>query len=383
MPRARGQVRGQISLGKVFGIPLRLHYTWFIIFGLVTYSLIRYAVAQAYPVEQGIVLGVLTSALFFTSIITHELAHSIVAIRNDIPVREITLFVFGGVSQTTREATSSRAESLVAVVGPLTSLGLAGVFYGLHVLLAGTQQTLAASLMQWLALINVLLAVFNSIPAFPLDGGRLFRALLWHRMRNYRRATRIASRTGQVISFLFIAGGIALILFARAYWFSGLWFILIGWFLYDAARASYYKAMFRDTIGGLKVGQVTDYGCPSVDPDTNVSDLIQSHVLPSGRGCFFVTEGGALEGMVTLDGLKKVSRERWPVTSARDIMIPAGKLKTAPADQDVLIALQDMIEENTDHLAVSDSGRVVGVIHRDEVIRYLRTRSEFEPRTTS
>ncbi len=372
-------MRGQISLGKVFGIPLRLHYTWFIIFGLVTYSLVRYAVAQTYPVEQGVVLGVLASALFFISIITHELAHSIVAIRNDIPVREITLFVFGGVSQITREATSARAESLVAVVGPLTSLGLAGLFYGLHVLLAGTQQTLAASLMQWLALINVLLAVFNSIPAFPLDGGRLLRALLWHRTRNYRRATRIASRTGQVISFLFIAGGIGIILFVRAYWFSGLWFILIGWFLYDAARASYHQAMFRDAIGNLKVGQVTDYGCPSIHPDTNISDLIHGYVLPSGRRCFFVTEGETLEGMVTLQGLKKVSRERWSVTSARDIMIPTNKLKTATADQDVLTVLQDMVEENTDHLAVSNSGGVVGVIHRDEVIRYLRTRSEFEP----
>ncbi len=264
-------------------------------------------------------------------------------------------------------------------MGPLTSLGLAGLFYGLHVLLAGTQQTLATSLMQWLALINVLLAVFNSIPAFPLDGGRLFRALLWHKTGNYRRATRIASGTGQAISFLFIAGGIALMIFARALWFQGLWFILIGWFLYDAARASYHQAMFRDTMGSLKVGQVTDYGCPSVHPDTNISDLIQGYVLPTGRRCFFVTEGDELEGMVTLQGLKKVPRERWPVTPARDVMIPAAKLKTAPADQDVLAVLQDMVEENTDHLAVSDSGRVVGVIHRDEVIRYLRTRSEFEP----
>jgi Zn-dependent protease/predicted transcriptional regulator len=372
-------MRGQISLGKVFGIPLRLHYTWFIIFALVTYSLVRYAVAQTYPIEQGIILGIFTSALFFASIITHELAHSIVAIRNNIPVREITLFVFGGVSQITREAGSSRAESAVAIVGPLTSLGLAGAFYGVHLILAAGQQTLAAYLMQWLALINVLLAVFNLIPAFPLDGGRILRAVLWHRMHDYSRATRIAARTGQVIALLFIAGGIALMVFARAYWFSGLWFILIGWFLHDAARASHRQALFRDSIKGMTVQQVTDYGCPSVEPDTSIADLIQKHIMPTGRRCMLVTRGGIPEGMVTLEQLKKTSRELWPHTTVSDIMMPIGKLKTAHVDQDVLGVLQDMIEASVDHLPVSDGGRVVGVIHRDELVRYVRTRAEFLP----
>ena len=372
-------MRGQISLGKVFGIPLRLHYTWFIVFALVTYSLVRYAVAQTYPVEQGIILGIFTSALFFASIITHELAHSIVAIRNNIPVREITLFVFGGVSQITREASSSRAESTVAAVGPLTSLGLAGAFYGVYLILATVQQTLAAYLMQWLALINMLLAVFNLIPAFPLDGGRILRAVLWHRMGDYSRATRIAARTGQVISFVFIAGGIALMMFVRAYWFSGLWLILIGWFLHGAARASHRQALLRDSIGGITVRQVTDYGCPSVEPDTSIADLIQMHIMPTGRRCMLITRGGIPEGMVTLEQLKKTSRELWPHTTVSNIMIPIGNLKTAHADQDVLGVLQDMIEASIDHLAVSDGGEVVGVIHRDELIRYVRTRAEFVP----
>jgi len=369
-------VRGQISLGKVFGIPLKLHYTWFIIFALVTLSLVRYAVDQTYAIEQGIVLGILTSALFFTSIITHELAHSVVAIRNSIPVREITLFVFGGVSQITREATSSRAEFSVAIVGPLASLGMAGIFYGMHLLLSTTQQTLAADLTQWLALINVLLAVFNMIPAFPLDGGRILRALLWHRTRDYDSATRIAARTGQAISFVFIAVGIALVILARAYWFSGLWLILIAWFLHDAARASYRQASFRGSVGAITVREVTDYGCPTVHPETNVADLIQEHILPTGSSCFLVTRGDVPEGMVMLQQVKKTPRERWSVTSVSDIMVAIGKLKTASIDQDALSVLQDMVEESMDHLPVSDGDRVVGVIHRDEVIRYLRTRAE-------
>jgi len=370
-------MRGQISLGKVFGIPLRLHYTWFIIFTLVTYSLVRYAVGQAYPIEQGIILGILTSVLFFASIITHELAHSVLAIRNNIPVREITLFVFGGVSQITKDATSPRAEFSVAVVGPLTSLAMAGIFYGLHLLLAGTQQTLAASLMQWLALINVVLALFNSIPGFPLDGGRIFRALVWQRTRDYHRATRIAARVGQGIAYVFIAGGITLMIFARASWFSGLWFILIGWFLHDAARASYKQVLLRDALVGITARQVTDYGCPLIPPDMNLGDVVQRYILPTGRSSLLVTRGRELEGMVTLQHIKKIPRARWPVTSVKDIMTQAGKLKVAHADQDVLSVLQDMEGESANHIPVTEGGSVVGVIDREELIRFLRTRTAF------
>ena len=208
---------GNISVGRVLGIPLRLHYTWFIIFAWVTLSLVLNPwVEPPYPpLEQRIVLGVLTSLLFFASIVIHELAHSILAIRNNIPVREITLFVFGGVSQITREATHPRAELSIAVIGPLTSLALAGIFYGLHFLLAGIQQDLAAILMLWLAWINVVLALFNLIPGFPLDGGRVFRALMWRRTGDYQKATHIASNVGQGIAYALMAGGFALIVFAR------------------------------------------------------------------------------------------------------------------------------------------------------------------------
>ena len=249
-------MRGNISLGRVFGIPLRLHYTWFIIFAWVTFLLVFSDVGQTYPIEQRIILGILTSLLFFASIVTHELAHSILAIRNNIPVKEITLFVFGGVSQITKEATHPRAELLIAIVGPLTSLALAGIFYGLHLLLAGTQQILAASLMQWLALINVILAVFNLIPGFPLDGGRIFRALVWHRTHDYHRATRIATKVGQGIAYAFMAVGIASIFAPLLSWFNGLLLIFIGWFLRDAARASYQQVLLRDALTGITARQV-------------------------------------------------------------------------------------------------------------------------------
>jgi Zn-dependent protease/CBS domain-containing protein len=374
-------MRGNISLGRVFGIPLRLHYTWFIIFALVTFSLVFSVVDQTYPLEQRIILGILTSLLFFASIITHELAHSILAIRNNIPVKEITLFVFGGVSQITKEATSPRAELTIAIVGPLTSLALAGIFYGLHLLLAGTQQILAASLMWWLALINVILAVFNLIPGFPLDGGRIFRALVWQKTHDYHKATRIATKVGQGIAYAFIAGGIALI-FALQLWFNGMWLIFIGWFLSDAARASYQQLLLRDALIGITARQVTDYGCPLIPPNLNLTELVQQHILPTGRSCFLISRGAELEGMVTQQQIKKIPHSRWATTTVQDIMTPASKLKVAYADQDLLSMLQEMNGESANHIPVMEAGKVIGIINREDIARFLRTRAEFRTRST-
>ena len=374
-------MRGNISLGRVFGIPLRLHYTWFIIFALVTYSLVFYTVDQPYPIGQRIILGILTSVLFFASIVTHELAHSILAIRNNIPVKEITLFVFGGVSQITKEATHPRAELTIAIVGPLTSLALAGIFYGLHLLLAGTQQILAASLMQWLALINVILAVFNLIPGFPLDGGRIFRALVWHRTHDYHRATRVATKVGQGIAYAFIAGGIALILVLQL-WLNGMWLIFIGWFLNDAARASYQQVLLHDALMGITARQVTDYSCPLIPPHTSLTELVQQYVLPTGRNCFLISWGTELEGMVTLQQIKEVPRTHWATTTVQDIMTPASKLKVAYADQDILSVLQQMNGENANHIAVIEAGKVIGIINREDIARFLRTRAEIGTSST-
>jgi Zn-dependent protease/CBS domain-containing protein len=374
-------MRGNISLGRVFGIPLRLHYTWFIIFALVTSSLVLYPLEHPYPIEQRIILGILTSVLFFASIITHELAHSILAIRNHIPVKEITLFVFGGVSQITKEATSPRVELIIAIVGPLTSLAMAGIFYGLYLLLAGSQQSLAASLMQWLAMINVILALFNLIPGFPLDGGRIFRAIVWQRTHDYHRATSTATKVGQGIAYAFIAGGIALI-FAFQSWFNGLWLIFIGWFLHDAARASYQQILLRDSLVGITARQVTDYGCPSIPPHLNLTDLVQQYILPTGRSCFLVTRGAGLEGMITLQQIKKVPRTRWAITYVQDIMTPSSKLKVAYADQDVLNVLPEMNGENANHIPVIEMGKVIGVINRGDLIRLLRTRADLGIRLT-
>ena len=371
-------MRGSLSLGRIFGIPLRLHYTWFIIFGLVTVSLVLNPLVEPPypPMAQRIILGILASLLFFASIVTHELAHSILGIRNNIPVKDITLFVFGGVSQITKEATHPRTELSVAIVGPLTSLALAGIFYGLFLLLASANQILGAGLMWWLAWINALLAVFNLIPGFPLDGGRILRAIVWHRTQDYHRATVIATKVGRGIAYAFIAGGVALI-FALQLWLNGMWLIFIGWFLNDAARASYQQLLVRDALMGMTVRQVTDYASPLVPPHMNLADLVEQYVLPTGRSCFLISWGAGLEGMVTLQQIKKVPRTSWATTTVQDIMTPANKLKVAHADQDLLGVIQEMSGESTNHIPVVEVEKVIGMINREDIARLLRARADF------
>lgn len=370
-------MRGSISLGKIFGIPLRLHYTWFIIFVLVTTSLVLYfPIPGSYP--QRIIFGILTSALFFASIVTHELAHSILAIRSGIPVREITLFVFGGVSHITKEATHPKAELLIAIVGPLASLAMAGVFYGLHFLLAQAQQPLAAGLMLWLAAINVVLALFNLIPGFPLDGGRIFRAIVWRRTHNYRRATHIAALVGRGIAFLFIIGGIAIVFAVPHLWFSGLWLIFIGWFLHDAAKATYQQTLLGRASSNITARHITDYGCPLVAPELKLEKLVREYILPTGRSCFPVAKEAVLEGIVTLPDIKRVPQTRWEVTLVREIITPANKLKIVYPDQDILSVLHNMDAEKVTHLPVVEKGKVIGMVNREDLTRFLRVRVDLK-----
>lgn len=371
-------MRGSIKLGRIFGIPLQLHYTWFIIFALVTISLVTNPLTgPPYAhLAQRIILGVLTSLLFFASIVVHELAHSILAIRNKIPVKEITLFVFGGVSQITKEATHPRAELSIAVVGPLTSLALAGIFYGLHLLLNITGQSLAASLTWWLAWINVVLAVFNLIPGLPLDGGRILRAVVWQRTHDYQRATRTASKVGRGMAYAFIGGGIAIIILSFQYWFGGMWLVFIGWFLNDAARASYQQVLLRNVLIGITARQVTDYASPLIPPHMNLTELVEQYILPTGRSCFLISWGADLEGMVTLQQVKRVPRTHWVTTTVQDIMTPANKLKVVHADQDLVAVLQEMSGESTDHIPVTEGGKVIGMINREDIGRFLRARAE-------
>ena len=360
------------NLGRVFGIQLRLHYTWFIIFILVTASL-------AYPNWSHWlywVIGVVTSILFFASVVAHELAHSLVGKANGIPIKSITLFIFGGIAQMTKEATRPGAEFKMAAAGPACSLAISGLFYLIWFLapISGP----IATMVQWLAFINLALVIFNLIPGFPLDGGRVFRSILWRASGNYVRSTRIATRVGRGVGYLFIVGGIS-IAFWQPFglsWFSGLWLAFIGWFLENAASASYRQVKWREALHGITAAQVMTSDNPVVSPDITVTQLVQEHVFPSGRYYFMVADEGRLKGILALHNIKPVPQQHWGLTQVKDIMTPVDKLKVAHLDQDALSILEQMGENDISEMSVVSEGRVIGLVARDNLIRFLRTRSE-------
>jgi Zn-dependent protease len=227
-------LRSGIPIGKVFGISLKLHYSWFFIFALVTWALAGSYFPSTYPswsLSARIIAGVITSFLFFGSVLAHELMHSIVSQRQGIPVQSITLFIFGGVSQITEEPKQPKDEFRMAIAGPLTSLLIGGILFGVYFAWHGTDSfpvQFITAIAYWLGYINLVLGVFNLIPGFPLDGGRVFRSLLWWRSGNLRSATKVASNIGRIVGFLFIFVGIWLIFTGN--WINGIWLALIGWF---------------------------------------------------------------------------------------------------------------------------------------------------------
>ena len=365
------------TLGKIFGIQFRLHYTWFIIFVLITVSL-SWQYFPFYYRDWNIltywVTGIFTSLLFFSSVVAHELAHSLVGRANDIPVKSITLFIFGGVAHMTREASRHGAELKMAAAGPISSLVIAGLFFLLYLWLQDINEPIAAMAL-WLARINGLLAAFNLIPGFPLDGGRVFRSLLWRFSGDYKRATRIATQVGQGVGYLFILGGVLIMVLFSGQWFSGLWLAFIGWFLTYVASASYRQAQWQLALQGLTASDMMTSSCPVVSSDVTVSRLIQEYIFTGGHRCFLVTDGGELKGILTLRNIKSVAQPNWEVTQVRDIMTLVEKLKIAYPDQDILSVLEQMDESNINQMPVVSEGRVVGLITRDNVIRFLHTRS--------
>jgi Zn-dependent protease len=369
-------VRSSLSLGKIFDIPIRLHFTWFFVFVLITASLIALPIPGTYVLWYRIIAGIIGSLLLFISIITHELAHSIVATKNKIPVKDITLFVFGGVSRITKEASRPTTEMLIAVVGPLTSILIAGIFHGIYLLLSSADiSELITTIVRWLAFINALMAMFNLIPGFPLDGGRVFRSVIWLRTGNYIHATRIATTSGRIIGYTFIAGGIV-VMFVTGEWMSGLWLAFVGWFLETSATISYREVLLRNAIYGLSAKEVMTSDYPVVSNTLNLSQLVQDYMLSKGHHSFIVAADGKLKGIITLKNIKVIPKDQWSTTSVEDIMIPSDKLTVAHPDNEVLSLFERMEEGNIQQVPVVENGIVIGLITRKNLLNLPRIRSQ-------
>jgi Zn-dependent protease/predicted transcriptional regulator len=373
-------MHSQIKLGRIFGIEIGLHYSWIVIALLMVFSLAGHFRETNAQWGDGVVLAtaVITGVLFFAALIAHELAHSLVAQSRGLPVKSITLFALGGVSQIEKEASDAKTEFWIAIVGPLTSFIIGAVLLALALALGWTSTTPPGTpilaMMVWLGYINVALGVFNLVPGFPLDGGRVLRAIVWWITKDAVRSTRIAARVGQTVALFFIVVGVFR-LFSGA-GFAGLWIAIIGWFLLDAAGSTYAQVELNERLRGVKVGDIMTRDCPTVDGLTNLQTFIEQFLLRTGRRCFVVVENGNIAGIITAHEIKEIEPAIRPYKTVSDAMRPIDQLRTVTANTPVVDVLETMGREDLNQLPVVSEGRLEGVISRGQVLRYLQTRME-------
>ena len=373
-PQRDPVMSGTLVIGRISGIEIGVHYTWLLIFALITFSLgVGY-----YPlIVPGLApstywgLGAASALLLFLSVLIHELSHSILAQRRGLPVRGITLFIFGGVSSIEQEATSPRDEFWISFVGPLSSLILAGVFFGLSFLAAGG--SVVSALLSYLATINLALAIFNLLPGFPLDGGRVLRAIIWAVTGDHRKATNWAAAVGHLLAFLLIAFGFIQIL--EGNWLGGIWTAFIGWFLNGAADSSRQAVSASETFQGVRVEALMDPDPPTVDAQATVQEVVDQHILGHGRRAILVEQDGRLAGIVSLTDVRELSQASWPDTTVGAIMTRS-PLIGVQADESARRAADLLAEHDVNQLVVFDDGEPVGMLSRGSLIRYLRYRDE-------
>ncbi|HEY4685617.1 MAG TPA: site-2 protease family protein [Dehalococcoidia bacterium] len=367
---------GTFRIGRLFGIEISVHWSWLFIFFLVTWTFATGILEEFYPDWTGSRRWVVASAIsliFFLSILLHEMSHSLLARRYGIPVSSITLFVFGGVSNLAKEPDNARQEFWIAIVGPLTSLAMALLFTAGYFVLSPLEEG-AGGVSANLAVINFAIGIFNLVPGFPLDGGRVLRSVFWAQKRNLLAATRIASNVGQAVAYGIMAIGVASFFFVDV--ITGIWFFLIGNFLRSASIAS-YEQLFLDTVlKGIPASAVARQDYVTVPPELTLAQLVEEHVLAGHGRCFPVVAGSELLGLVTLQDLRQVPREEWPTTSVYRAMTPLSKLRTASMRDDLPYVLAQMAAGDVNQVPLMDGRELIGLIHRSDVIRYIQVRQE-------
>ncbi len=369
-------MRSQITLGRVFGIKIGLHYSWFLIALLIVFSLSSQFHATNPAWGDGVIyaLAIGSALLFFVSLLLHELAHSLVATANQLPVKEITLFALGGVSQIEKNPQSAKIEFWMAFVGPLTSMVIGLVCLTLAHMVGNPSTDPWMAMLLWLGYINLSLAAFNLLPGYPLDGGRVLRALIWWKTGDADRSTQTAARVGQVVAFGFIAVGI--MQYFRGAGIGGLWIAFIGWFLLQAARESYVQVGLAHALQGVRVADVMTKDCPTVDGWMNVQTFVDQELLRTGRRCFMVVDKGVVAGLVTPHEVKQVDRAQWPYKTLDDIMRPLQDLHSVTPETPLGSALESMGRYDLNQLPVVSNDHLEGVLSRAEVLAYLQTHAE-------
>ncbi len=367
-------MKHSLRLMRIAGIDIGLHYSWIFIFILITASLAAGLFPQMYPEwEQATywITGILAALLLFVSVLIHELAHSLVAKARGMSVTGITLFLLGGVSNLEEEPEEPKVEFSMAIVGPLASLILAGVFWGLLQLVEDRQSPLAATI-GYLALINGVLAVFNLLPGYPLDGGRVLRSILWSRTGSLIRATNIAATVGQVLGWALIAFGLLQVLAGNL---GGLWLALIGWFLSSSAEASRQQLTMREQLRGVRVTEAVRTRPESIGPDTNIAELVNEVFRREQRRAVPVCSDDRVLGIVTITDVREVPQEKWSQTPVREIMTRE-PLYSVSSKDDLNTAMTLITKHDINQVLVVDNNRCTGVVNRADILNYLQLSHE-------
>lgn len=373
-------MRSQIKLGTIFGVELGLHYSWLVIALLITFSLAAqfHAVNADWGETVVWATAILTGLLFFACLFAHELSHAMVAKARGLPIHKITLFLLGGVAQMEEEAADPKTEFWMAIVGPITSavLGLVLLLFARATgwLPPASPATPVIALLVWLGYINLALAAFNMIPGFPLDGGRVLRAIIWWATGSVDRSTRAAARVGQGIAALFIAFGV--FRFFEGAGLGGLWLAFIGWFLLQASSATFLQVRTGKLLAGLQVKDVMSPSFESVSPHLSVHDFVNQHLMRTGKRCYLVIENGRMLGMVTANEVRRVEPSRWPLKQVIDIMRPLNEIHFVSPETQALQALEIMSREDVHQLPVMANGHIEGIVSRAHVLEILQSRSD-------
>jgi len=372
--------RASFRIARILGIPIYLDASWLLIFGLITYDLSKIVFPGMnlnWTQTQYWSAGFLTSLFFFGSVLFHELAHSVVAKYYKIPVHSITLFIFGGIARIGREPSKPIQEFNIAAAGPLASFFLAGAFGAMMLAFRANPKIVEPA--EILGRSNFFLAVFNLVPGFPLDGGRIFCAIIWGITKNFSRATLVAGSSGKVVAYAMMGVG-GYQAFLKNDWVSGLWLGLIGWYLLTAAQQSITQMTIRDALAGLHASDVMSHEVPTINGNMTL-DEYGAEVLRTGRRCHLVLSGDRLVGMMNVHTLNAVPRSEWANNSVQAAMIPRDKIQWTSPDEPLLRLLERLLTADINQMpvvrsAADEAPQIVGIVTRDSILRVMQTHSE-------
>ncbi len=362
--------KNQIRLGKLFGIPLTFDYSWFLILVFVAWILAGSYFPSEYKGWSEIsywLVGTITSLLFFVSVLLHEVGHSVVAKKYNYNVKQIKLFVFGGISEIQEEPRKPIEEFFIAAAGPVVTFVLAGLFYGAALLFK--ENIYLYALFHYLGLINLILGIFNIIPGFPLDGGRILRAIIWGRKKDFDKATKIAAGVGRLFGFILIMFGFFEMM--AGFFVDGIWMSFIGWFLESAAFAQIQKEKLSKFLDGHTVEEAMTKAYGLVPADTTISEFIQNEILIRHRRAFIVEERGKYIGLLTVHDIKKVPKEKWDFVNVTEVMKPLEQVKKVDVNFPLIETLKTMDKNGVNQLPVFEEEKVVGMLSRESIISFL------------